>query len=256
MDRDNQVIFHPINDDAENLLQNKVDIAQNKLAITQEGASIAQNKAAIAENLKTITENQEAAVENKEIVTDDKKKIIEHIGIHYRKYLFGLGVFGGLMISLIGRVVFNSSATSNPLFAGYEMTPELEAIAIFNQMDAIAHEKDNFFHQSGKIYTISGDTLFRKYDTMFHVLDNAYHRAVSPKEKILRAQRLTRFIKIQNGLFAATAYISPEKDKLFESLDQEFTTALEKITADKDASLTSTGTTETTGAITTRIIIK
>lgn len=158
------------------------------------------------------------------------------------------------MISLVTRVAFNSNTTSTPLLAGYEMTPELEAVAIFNQMDAIAHEKDNFFHQSGKIYTLSGDTLFSKYDTMFHVLDNAYHRAVAPNEKLLRAQRLARFIKIQNGLFAATAYVSPEKDKLFESLNKDFTIALEKVAADKAASVVTTGTTETTETVTTETI--
>lgn len=140
------------------------------------------------------------------------------------------------------------------MLAGYETTPELEAIAIFNQMDAIAHEKDNFFHQPGKIYTLSGDTLFSKYDTMFHVLDNAYHRAVDPDEKLLRAQRLARFIKIQNELFAATTYVNPEKDKLFESLNEEFIKALEKIEANKEGSLVITGTTETTETITTETI--
>lgn len=98
-------------------------------------------------------------------------------------------------------------------------------------MDAIAHEKDNFFHQTGRIYTLSGETLFHRYDTMFHILDNNYHRAVNINDKIQRAQRLERFINIQNTLFASTAYVNPEQDKLFAQLDQDFTNALKLIPA-------------------------
>jgi RecA-family ATPase len=126
------------------------------------------------------------------------------------------------------------------------VTPEVEAITIFNQMDAIAHEKDNFFHQSGKIYTRTGDTLFHKYDTMFHVLDNAYHTAVDTEKKLLRAQRLARFIKIQNELFAATEYVNKEEDKIFNQLDQDFSNAIAKIATNKEMKTSGTGSTGTT----------
>lgn len=127
------------------------------------------------------------------------------------------------MVALFSRVFFGTSATTSSTSAVYEsLAPEVNAVLIFNQMDAITHEKDNFFHQTGKIYTITGDTLFHRYDTMFHILDNAYHRSIDTKEKLKRAQQLEKFIKAQNELFTSTTYINAEQEKRFETLDQQF----------------------------------
>jgi hypothetical protein len=144
------------------------------------------------------------------------------------------------LISFVARMMFGTDMTSNTSIAAYEPTPEINAIIIFNQMDAIAHEKDNFFHQTGKIYTLSGDTLFQKYDTMFHVLDNAYHRSIDAKEKLRWAQKLVKFIKVQNTLFASTEYINVEQDKTFKELDEDFNQALTQIPQDMIEEITGT----------------
>ena len=87
---------------------------------------------------------------------DQRQKVAEHVGKHYRKYLFSVGALSGFMIAFTARIFFGTSDTTSSTSAAYEsFTPEVNAILIFNQMDAIAHEKDNFFHQPGKIYTLS-----------------------------------------------------------------------------------------------------
>lgn len=173
---------------------------------------------------------------------DQRQKVAEHVGKHYRKYLFSVGALSGFMIAFTARIFFGTSDTTRQASAGYEtLTPEVNAIIIFNQMDAIAHEKDNFFHQTGKIYTLNGETLFHKYDTMFHVLDNAFHRAIDTTEKLKRAQRLEAFIKIQNNIFAATEYSNPAQDKQFDKLDQQFLQILDQIpTTENSQQLTGT----------------
>lgn len=163
---------------------------------------------------------------------DQRQKVAEHVGKHYRKYLFSVGALSGFMIAFTARIFFGTSDTTRQASAGYEtLTPEVNAIIIFNQMDAIAHEKDNFFHQTGKIYTLNGETLFHKYDTMFHVLDNAFHRSIDTKEKVKRAQRLEAFIKTQSNLFAATAYSNPTQDKQFDQLDHQFLQTISELNA-------------------------
>lgn len=161
---------------------------------------------------------------------DDRQKVAEHVSMHYRKYLFGIGTLCGFTISLMAWIFFGTSTTSSTTQAAYEtLTPEVNAILIFNQMDAIAHEKDNYFHQTGKIYSLSGDTLFHKYDTMYHVLDNTYHRTINIEEKLKRAQRLESFLKVQNDLFAATAYANSEQDRNFAELDKQFLKLIDQI---------------------------
>lgn len=60
------------------------------------------------------------------------------------------------MIAFTAWVLFGTSVTTSTTSAGYEsLTPDVNAVIVFNEMDAIAHEKDNFFHGTGKIYTIS-----------------------------------------------------------------------------------------------------
>lgn len=76
---------------------------------------------------------------------------------------------------------------------------------------------------------------------MFHVLDNAYHRSIDMEEKLKRAKRLEEFLKIQNDLFASTAYADKAQDQRFDELDQEFLQILEQMETGK----TNTGTNET-----------
>lgn len=64
---------------------------------------------------------------------------------------------------------------------------------------------------------------------MFHVLDNAYHRATSTAEKVKWAQRIESFIKVQNEVFASTAYTNIDKDMQFDVLDKQFLQIIEKI---------------------------
>lgn len=180
---------------------------------------------------------------NKQAI-DEKQKIADHVSMHYRKYLFGIWALCGFTISLMAWIFFGTSTTTSTTQAAYEnLTPEVNAILIFNQMDAIAHEKDNYFHQTGKIYSLSGDTLFHKYDTMYHVLDNTYHRTIDIEEKLKRAQRLESFLKIQNELFAATTYANTEQDKKFSELDKEFITLIDQIN-NTGSNQTVTGTNE------------
>lgn len=93
-------------------------------------------------------------------------------------------------------------------------------------MDQIAHAKDSFFHKKGGIYTFDDDTIFKKYDTIFHVLDNGYHRSFNADEKLKRADKLQRFFKMQDALFASTRYGDSSQDMLFKQLDASFTQAL------------------------------
>lgn len=145
------------------------------------------------------------------------------------------------MIAFIAWMFFGTSATTQQTKAAYEsLTPKVNAIILFNQMDAIAHEKDNFFHQSGKIYTLSGDTLFHRYDTMFHVLDNAYHRSVDTDDKLKRALRLEEFLNEQNRIFAATAYSNLEEDQRFDQLDQQFLQMIQQIESESSTGANKT----------------
>gem|GEM_PF-3961379 len=132
----------------------------------------------------------------------------------------------GFTISIISVIVFGVNTSK----ADFEPTPDVQTIAIFNQMNALAHEKDEFFHQEGKIYSLSGDSLFKKYDNMYHILDNNYHRAVTIDEKIQAAKKLVKFFTLQDELFDATTYNHPEKDKIFDDLKHEFDKTIQQLT--------------------------
>jgi hypothetical protein len=123
----------------------------------------------------------------------------------------------------------NTNILSGQLNAGRETSPEIQALGIFDQMMAFAHDKDNYFHLSGKIYTLTGDTLFKKYDTAFHMLDTSYHQALSLQERLKRAKRFVDFITQQDILFAATEYENGEYNRAYENLDKQFNTILLQI---------------------------
>lgn len=162
----------------------------------------------------------------KKKMEEDKQKVAEHVSKHYRKYLFGIGVICGLAISIITRATFSASSESN---AGYEPAPDINTIAIFNQMNALAHEKDEFLHQEGKIYSFSGENLFKKYNTMYHMLDNEYYRAVTIEEKIEIAKKIAQFFDMEKALFDAVSYPNLEKKQSFELLQKEFNETIKKI---------------------------
>jgi hypothetical protein len=156
----------------------------------------------------------------------------------------------GFTISIIAAIVFGINKSK----ADFEPTADVQTIAIFNQIDALAHEKDEFFHQKGKIYSLSGDSLFKKYDNMYHILDNNYHRAVTIDEKIEAAEKLVKFFTLQDALFAATTYIYPEKDKRFNDLKNEFDTVIQQLPEKKivEAIEYTTGDTISTTSIKTK----
>lgn len=178
--------------------------------------------------------------DTKQKMENDRQKIAEHVSKHYRKYLFWIWMLCGLMISIVTWITFSTNKSN----ADFQLAPDIEAIAIFNQMDALAHKKDEFFHQKGKIYSLSGETLFKKYDTMYHVLDNAYHWAVTIDEKIEAAKQLEKFLNLQNALFASTAYTNIEDNIKFESLDSDFNEALKKISVKPIESIIETNNRE------------
>jgi hypothetical protein len=129
-------------------------------------------------------------------------------------------------MSLIVWMATNTNILSGQLNADRQVTPEITALNIFDEMMSFAHDKDNYFHMSGKIYMLTGDTLFKKYDTAFHMLDTSYHQALSLQERLKRAKRFVDFVAQQDTLFAATEYENNEYNRAYENLDKKFNDTL------------------------------
>lgn len=165
--------------------------------------------------------------DRKERLAFNRQKIGEHARtIHYRQYIVGLIVICIVTITAIGWITVNRKNDNTEIkkMAGYETSGSIgdTALVIFNQIDAIAHKKDDFFHQPGKVYTIKANILFNKYDTIYHVLDNGYHRSITTEEKLRRAEKIGKFIKAQDILFASTQYTNLEEDKVLKQLNGDF----------------------------------
>ncbi|MFA7298661.1 MAG: hypothetical protein WC010_03390 [Candidatus Absconditabacterales bacterium] len=183
----------------------------------------------------------------KQKMEEERKIIADHVSMHYRKYLFGVGVISGLMMSLMVRMGSSTNFFGGQIMADSEKSPEIQALAVFDNIMSLTHEKDNFFHLSGKIYTLTGEILFKKYDTMYHMLDNSYHQALSLQERIKRAKRFLEFIIQQDKLFAATEYENGEYNRAYKNLDKQFNDMLLQIPTPTEEIEITTDSKENTG---------
>ena len=107
-----------------------------------------------------------------------------------------------------------------------------QAVEVFDQIDAIAHQRDVFFHQTGMVYTNPQllDSAFTKMDTIYHLLYRGYHDAnLNVDQKFVLAQKFDKIIDIQDELFHSVRETTSPLDAEFHVLDTTFHTLEQQV---------------------------